>query len=119
MKERKENTVKNNGSQKNKKGIIVLKPGATDLRREENALSTVVTEKMNMNARDGSFFIFANKKANKLKMIKADETGTNLYKKSKNVPVQWPEYGQPIVILKGNDARNFLEYIGFPGSILD
>ena len=48
---------------------IFVKPGATDMRKQINGLSLIVSEKLKMNVFEGNLFLFCNKHRRILKII--------------------------------------------------
>jgi hypothetical protein len=48
---------------------IFVKPGATDLRKQINGLSVIVSEELKMNVFEGNLFLFCNKLQRILKII--------------------------------------------------
>jgi hypothetical protein len=97
---------------------IVIKNGATDCRRSEKALSKIIDEKMNMDSHSGDIYGFANSKQTLVKLVRFDKTGDSLYKKHANTPVDWPPYDGRASVLKGPQAKQFLEDAGLPKEIL-
>jgi hypothetical protein len=100
---------------------IIIKSGATDLRREEKALSKIITGNMEENILSCNMYAFANKTAKIVKVIKQNPDGsTTMYKKhSDNQILQWPEFKEKNeaghkITLKGDKRKEFLGKIGCP-----
>jgi hypothetical protein len=71
-----------------------------------------------MNSHSGDMYGFANSTQTIAKVIQFDKTGGALYKKHSDIPFKWPQYDGETSILKGSQAKKFLEKIGLPKAIL-
>jgi hypothetical protein len=58
---------------------VFVKPGPTDMRKQINGLSILVTEELGMDPLDGSLFLFCNKQRPILKVIYWDRNGFCLW----------------------------------------
>ena len=54
---------------------IFVKPGATDLRKQINGLSVIVSEELKMNVFEANLFLFCNKHRRILKIIYWETNG--------------------------------------------
>lgn len=54
---------------------IFVKPGATDMRKQINGLSVIVSEELKMNVFEGNLFLFCNKHRRILKIIYWETNG--------------------------------------------
>ena len=54
---------------------IFVKPGATDMRKQINGLSVIVSEELKMNVFEGNLFLFCNKHRRILKIIHWETNG--------------------------------------------
>jgi transposase len=54
---------------------IFVKPGATDMRKQINGLSVMVSEELKMNVFEGNLFLFCNKHRRILKIIYWETNG--------------------------------------------
>ena len=70
---------------------IFVKPGATDLRKQINGLSVIVSEELKMNVFEGNLFLFCNKHRRILKIIYWETNGfCQWYKKLEKDKFPWP-----------------------------
>jgi len=70
---------------------IFVKPGATDMRKQINGLSVIVSEEMKMNVFDGNLFLFCNKHRRILKIIYWETNGfCAWYKRLEKDKFPWP-----------------------------
>ena len=58
---------------------VFVKPGATDMRKQINGLSIIVSEDLEMDLFEGNLFLFCNKLRKILKIIYWDKTGFCLW----------------------------------------
>lgn len=71
---------------------VFVKPGATDMRKQINGLSIIVSEDLEMDPFEGNLFLFCNKLRKILKIIYWDKTGFCLWlKKLEKDKFPWPE----------------------------
>jgi hypothetical protein len=95
-----------------KKPALILKSGATDLRRGAKKLGTDGRTKMG-NPGDGNVRAYANKPKTTLKFVQNKPEMMSMVTMHYSNPIAWPEYqppGQPghTVILKGKEKDKFL-----------
>jgi len=70
---------------------VFVKPGATDMRKQINGLSIIVSEDLEMDLFEGNLFLFCNKLGNILKIIYWDKTGFCLWlKRLEKDKFPWP-----------------------------
>ena len=70
---------------------VFVKPGPTDMRKQINGLSIIVSEELAMDPLDGSLFLFCNKHKRILKIIYWDRNGFCLWlKKLEKDKFPWP-----------------------------
>jgi len=60
---------------------IFIKPGATDMRKQQAGLSAVVQNLMSGNPFDGSLFLFCNRRRNVVKILYWENNGFCLWQK--------------------------------------
>ncbi|MDO5522365.1 MAG: IS66 family insertion sequence element accessory protein TnpB [bacterium] len=73
---------------------IYLALGATDFRKQQNGLATLVSLKFNLNPYSGtSLFLFCNKRRSSLRALRWDKNGFILVSKflSDDMKFQWPK----------------------------
>ena len=76
-------------------GDIYLHTGYVDFRKSINGLLTIIETELDMNAFDGSLFIFCNRKQDKLKLVYWDKTGFALwYKRLEKHKFKWPSLSE-------------------------
>jgi len=70
---------------------IFLRPGKTDFRKAINGLSGIVENQMKLDLFSGCYFVFCNKRKDKLKIIYWDRNGFCLwYKRLEKDKFTWP-----------------------------
>lgn len=70
---------------------VFVKPGPTDMRKQINGLSILVTEELGMNPFEGNLFLFCNKQRRILKLIDWDANGFCLrLKRLEKDKFPWP-----------------------------
>ena len=70
---------------------IFVKPGATDMRKQINGLSVIVSEELKMNVFAGDLFLFCNKHRRILKIIYWETNGfCAWYKRLEKDTFPWP-----------------------------
>lgn len=102
---------------------IILKSGATDLRRQERTLTELAERNYLEGVKHGVLYAFSNKNNTTIKIVKVhtDESIT-LVKLKRNEPFPWPEYHKKgetgyTVPLTGEKKKEFLKLIGCPGDL--
>jgi transposase len=70
---------------------LFVKPGPTDMRKQINGLSLIVSEELQMDAFAGHLFLFCNKQKRLLKIIYWDKNGFALWlKRLEKDKFPWP-----------------------------
>jgi transposase len=70
---------------------VFVKPGPTDMRKQINGLSIIVSEDLHMDPFEGSLFLFCNKPRRILKIIYWDKNGFCLWlKRLEKDKFPWP-----------------------------
>ena len=100
---------------------LILKSGATDLRRQEKTLMNLVQQHYPDGMKNNVFYGFSNtsKTAIKLLKIKTDAS-VMLVKLKRDAPYPWPEYrenGGYTVTYSGEAKRDFFKQIGYQEGI--
>jgi hypothetical protein len=99
---------------------IILKSGATDLRRHESKLVELVNHNYKDGIKPGVTYGFSNKNRTAIKLVAVNrDASVSIVKLKRGKPYEWPEYhekGQEgyVVELKGQTKQDFLDEIGFP-----
>jgi hypothetical protein len=99
--------------------LLIMKSGATDLRRGAKELREITKERMAQDPSAGNMHAFANKPKTTIKILKNDDDGTIMVTKYLNKPVEWPPY-QPndkpghTITLSGKEKDEQLEKLGCP-----
>ena len=97
---------------------LILKSGATDLRRQERALTDIIEQHYPDGIKDNVYYGFSNKSKTTIKLLKNNpDTGTVLVKLKHNGRYSWPEYQEKgengyTVTLTGVKKRDFLNKLG-------
>ncbi|HEG42896.1 MAG TPA: transposase, partial [Phycisphaerales bacterium] len=60
---------------------IFVKPGPTDMRKQINGLSIIVSEELEMDPFEGNLFLFCNRRKKILKIIYWDKNGFAMWMK--------------------------------------
>ena len=96
---------------------LILKSGATDLRRQEKALTNLIEQKYPKGIKNNFIYGFSNKNNTAIKLLKTKpDTSIILIKLKRNKPYPWPEYmdnGSYIVTYTGEKKKIFLKKLGF------
>jgi hypothetical protein len=110
--------------QMKKETDLVIKSGATDLRRSEIALTHIVVNRMGQDMLTGNMYAFTNKNLTRIKVIQKKPDGISMFKKSSENPIKkdWPEYNPSTesgytVKLSGKEKKQFLKDIGCPETL--
>ena len=70
---------------------VFVKPGKTDFRKSINGLSAIVEEHMKLDPFSGYYFVFCNKRRDRMKILYWDRTGFCLwYKRLEQERFTWP-----------------------------
>jgi hypothetical protein len=99
---------------------IILKSGATDLRRQERTLTELAERNYPDGVKPGVLYAFSNKNNTAIKIVKVDaDAGVSLLKLKRKEPYPWPEYHKKgeegyTVALTGKKKKRFLRTIGCP-----
>ena len=101
---------------------IVIKSGATDLRRGEGKLLELAEKNYSERIKEDTLYAFSNKNNNTVKIVKVKEDSTIMVKIKRNTPFLWPEYVEKgkegyTVELTGQEKKEFLREIGCPENL--
>jgi ATP-dependent 26S proteasome regulatory subunit len=102
---------------------IILKSGATDLRRQEKTLAELADRNYEEGIKPGILYAFSNKTNTVVKLIRMNEDlSITLLKVKRSAPYPWPDYhkkGDPgyTVELTGEKRKQFLDIIGCPDDL--
>jgi hypothetical protein len=97
---------------------ILLKSGATDLRRQEKTLIELVKQNYRNGIQSNTLYAFSNKTNKAIKILKVNQdTSTILVKVKRENGFSWPEYHNKqeegyTVELKDEKKKDFLKIIG-------
>jgi hypothetical protein len=97
---------------------LILKSGATDLRRQEKTLCELVKHNYPNGIQHNTLYAFSNKNNNTIKILKVNpDTSTMLVKIKRKNQFSWPEYhakgGESYTVeLRDEKKKCFLETIG-------
>jgi len=98
---------------------LILKSGATDLRRQETALTKIIEQHYSGGVKNNVYYGFSNKNNTTIKLLKINpDTSTVLVKLKHNGRYSWPEYKEKgengyTVTLTAGEKKDFLNSIGF------
>jgi len=93
---------------------IFVKPGATDLRKQINGLSVIVSEELKMDVFEGNLFLFCNKHRRILKIIYWEMNGFCLwYKRLEKDKFPWPMNQKEASEITQQQFRFLLQGIDF------
>ena len=71
---------------------VFVKPGSTDMRKQINGLSLIVTEQLHQDLFEGHLYLFCNKQRRLLKIIYWDKNGFCLWlKRLERDKFPWPQ----------------------------
>jgi transposase len=89
---------------------IFLACGATDMRKQINGLSVIVSESFKLDPFDAAMFVFCNRGRDRLKILEWDGDGFWLYfKRLEKGRFPWPQPGsEPTMTLTGEDLAVLL-----------
>ena len=99
---------------------LVLKSGASDLRRQEKTLSSLIEHNLEEGVKKGVTYGFCNSSNNTIKLMKANENGSiSLFKIKSPEPFEWPAFQEKgkegyTVTLEGKEKEQFLKDKGIP-----
>jgi hypothetical protein len=99
---------------------LVLKSGATDLRRHESKLVEVVKNNYQDGIKTGVTYGFSNRHKTSIKLVAVNpDASISIVKLKREKPYIWPEYKEKgkegyVVELAGEKKQAFLKEIGFP-----
>ena len=111
----------NNNKSNKSNDELVVKTGASDLRRQEKTLSSLINTHYEEGVKTDVTYAFCNSARNTIKLMTVDEKGDILLVKAKTGgQYQWPEYKEKgkegyTLTLKGERKNQFLDTIGSPG----
>ena len=89
---------------------IFVKPGATDLRKQQAGLAVVVHTVMKSDPFSGSLFLFCNRRPNLLKILYWDRNGFSLWQKRlEQDRFPWPKTVEETVEITERQLRLLLE----------
>ena len=102
---------------------LILKSGATDLRRQEKTLTELVQHNFSNGVTSNVLYGFSNRTNTSIKILKlSSDNSTLMIKIKRSKPYPWPEYKKKgeagyVVELVGKDKKSFLKEIKCPESI--
>lgn len=89
---------------------IFVKPGATDLRKQQAGLAVVVQNVMRADPFSGSLFLFCNRRRNLLKVLYWDRNGFSMWQKRlEKDTFPWPRTEEETVEITEQQLRLLLE----------
>lgn len=89
---------------------IYVRPGATDLRKQQAGLAVVVQNVMKDDPFSGSLYLFCNRKRNLLKALYWDDTGFSLWQKRLEKDTwSWPKNEEQALEITERQLRLLLE----------
>ncbi|HDR16743.1 MAG TPA: transposase [Desulfobacteraceae bacterium] len=89
---------------------LFVKPGATDLRKQQAGLAVVVQDIMKSDPFSGSLFLFCNRKRNLLKILYWEKNGFCLWQKRlEKDTFPWPKTETETVTITERQLRLLLE----------
>ncbi len=93
---------------------MFVKPGPTDMRKQINGLSIIVTEEMGMDPFEGHLFLFCNKHKRILKIIYWDRNGFCLWlKRLEKDKFPWPAKASEVPEITREQFTFLLQGIDF------
>ena len=93
---------------------MFVKPGATDMRKQINGLSIIVSEELHMDPFEGNLFLFCNKHRRILKIIYWDKNGFCLWlKRLEKDKFPWPTNQAEAAEISGEQLSFLLQGIDF------
>ena len=93
---------------------IVLKLGATDMRKSIHALSYLVEQEMKLNPFDNCMFVFCGKKKRLIKVLYWDKNGFCLWmKRLENDRFKWPKNKEEMLEINAQEMHWFLHGLDF------
>jgi transposase len=93
---------------------VFVKPGATDMRKQINGLSIIVSEQLQMDPFEGHLFLFCNKQRRILKIIYWDRNGFCLWlKRLEKDKFPWPSSQPEATEITQEQFRFLLQGIDF------
>jgi hypothetical protein len=114
-------TMSDNKLKTSDKQTLLIKSGATDMRRNEKSLGKMLKERMCEEIKANSLYAFANKNVNIVKVVHYKEDGSvSLFKNHAESKIaEWPKYQEKgnagyTIRLTGKEKNNFLKSIGCP-----
>ena len=101
---------------------IIIKSGATDLRRQEQKLIELAEANYQGGVRENTLYAFSNKNNTTIKMIKVNSDSITMIKVKSDKPYPWPGYVEKgkegyTVELDGKKKSEFLKGIGCPENL--
>jgi transposase len=91
---------------------IFIKPGATDMRKQQAGLSAVVQNLMGANPFDGSLFLFCNRRRNVIKILYWENNGFCLWmKRLEQDTFPWPRTEEHVREITEQHLRLLLQGI--------
>lgn len=90
---------------------IYLACGSTDMRKQINGLSVIVTESFRLDPFNAALYVFCNRNRDRLKILEWDGDGFWLYfKRLEKGRFRWPQPGDdPTMTLSGEDLAVLLD----------
>ena len=93
---------------------IFVRPGATDFRKQINGLGILVQDDMELDPLSSNFFLFCNKRRNRLKVLYWDKTGFAMWlKRLERDRFFWPKDKDAVLEIGIDKFRMLLEGIDF------
>ena len=99
---------------------LIIKSGASDLRRQEKTLSSLIEHNIQEGIKTGVTYGFCNSSQNTIKLMKVEGNGDiTLLKSKSHEPYEWPAYQEKgkdgyTVTLEGEEKKKFLDDNGVP-----
>ena len=89
---------------------IYLALGPTDLRKSINGLALIVEQSFKLDPFSKQLFVFCNRKKDKIKILKWDDTGFWLYyKRLEKSRFKWPDGNSEAVLISDREFRWLLD----------
>ena len=115
--------MSNNKKKSDNESSLILKSGATDLRRQEKSLLELADRNYPEGLKANVLYAFSNKNNTSIKIVKKNsDSSTMLIKLKREKPYPWIEYKAKgtdgyTVELKGTNKKQFLREIEYPENI--
>ncbi len=96
------------------KATIIIKPGATDMRKHINGLAAMAQSELKPNIFQGQLFLFCGKTRKQLKILYWDRNGFCLWcKRLEKEKFPWPEESSSVWTINAEQLRILLDGIDF------